>query len=235
MPLVAAYHRPQTIDEALTLLAQPHRVPLGGGTVINADRNPSSVEVVDLQGLGLSSISNSGGLTIGATATLFAVASNPSVPEWLQSVARAESPSTLRTLATIGGVVATASAESVLLAALLVSNAEVVFAGADAQPLPSVLASGVPEGAIVTAVMLSSDGEGAVASTARTPADVPIVAAVAHTSGALALTGVASTPQLVDPADVTAGLAPEGDFRGSPSYRLELARVLSARAKEALA
>ena len=42
-----------------------------------------------------------------------------------------------------------------------------------------------------------------------------------------ALTGVADTPVVVDDVDA---LEPPGDFRGSPSYRLHLARVLRRRA-----
>ncbi len=75
------------------------------------------------------------------------------------------------------------------------------------------------------------------AATGRTPADVPIVAAVARSgpsSVAVALTGVASVPVLVDPDAPIAELAPSSDFRGSAEYRLELARVLSARALEAV-
>ena len=29
--MIIAYHRPKTLDEALTLLTQPNMVPLGGG------------------------------------------------------------------------------------------------------------------------------------------------------------------------------------------------------------
>ena len=73
----------------------------------------------------------------------------------------------------------------------------------------------------------------AVARTGRTPADVPIVAAYGRrtTDGfvAMALTGVAEHPVLVDVFDPTAGLDPAGDFRGSREYRLHLARTLTAR------
>ena len=45
----------------------------------------------------------------------------------------------------------------------------------------------------------------------------------------VALTGVASTPVLIDPGDPTSGLEPLGDFRGSADYRLHLASVLTDR------
>ncbi len=245
MPLPVAYHRPDTVEQALSLLSHPNRIPLGGGTVLNADREPSELEVVDLQALSLAGIETDGvRLRIGAATTLEAAATSDRVPAWLRSIARAEAPSTLRTLATIGGVIAGGCGNSVLLAALLVSDAEVELAGAPDQPLEALLAHGVPPGSIITAVTIDPKGEGVVARTGRTPTDVPIVAAVARTlpedpSGrnpgtSMALTGMADTPVLVDPGKPTAGLAPKGDFRGSAAYRLKLAAVLSTRAIKAL-
>ncbi|MEE9416624.1 MAG: FAD binding domain-containing protein [Acidimicrobiales bacterium] len=238
MPLVAAYFRPDSLDEALSLLAQPNRVPLAGGTTVNADRAHERVEVVDLQALGLSGISaDSDRVRIGATTTLAELADSPLMPAAVQRIAKAEEPSTLRTLATVGGTVASGNNESVLTAALLVCDAQVELAGADNLALTDLLASGVPAGAIITAVTVDPSGDMADAATGRTPADVPIVAAVARKSGvdtSVALTGVADTPVLVDPADPAGAISPPDDFRGSSSYRLELARVLTNRAIEAL-
>jgi CO/xanthine dehydrogenase FAD-binding subunit len=31
--MITAYHRPQTLEEALALLARPEALPLGGGTI----------------------------------------------------------------------------------------------------------------------------------------------------------------------------------------------------------
>ncbi|NOX28433.1 MAG: hypothetical protein GXP35_00040 [Actinobacteria bacterium] len=237
MPLVAAYHRPRTLEEALSLLAEPDHTVLAGGTTINADRDASDVEVVDLQALDLDAIVADGArVRIGAMATLGSVAESGLVPEWLQIIARAESPSTLRNLATVGGSVATRSGESLFLAALLVSDAYVEMAGADGQSLSALVEHGVPDEAIITAVSIDASGKGGTALTGRTPADVPIVAAVARTADGrttLALTGVAATPVLADPNDPTAGLTPPADFRGTAVYRLMLARTLSERAVEA--
>ncbi len=238
MPLVAAYHRPTNLDEALSLLAEPNRTVLGGGTTLNADREHSSVEVVDLQALGLDTISIEGDrLHLGATATLAAVCEHVLVPGALQEIARGEQPSTLRTLATIGGTVAVGDSESVLVAALLVHDAMVHSAGADPTSLSDLLAGGVPRGTVITAVTINPSGKTTTAATRRTPQDVPIVCAVARTSAAgsvLALTGVAHCPVIVDPADPTAGLSPAGDFRGSTNYRLGLSRTLAARVMEAM-
>ena len=53
--MITTYHRPQTLDEALTLLAQPNTLPLGGGTLLSHP-TPDPVSVVDLQALGLNAI-----------------------------------------------------------------------------------------------------------------------------------------------------------------------------------
>lgn len=238
MPLVAAYHRPTSIGEALALLAEPNRVPLAGGTTINADRAASDVEVVDLQSLGLDSIGFDGGrVRIGATATLDAVSTASAVPPALQRIARAEAPSTLRTLATVGGAIAAADSDSVLVAALLVHDANVEFAGGAEHPLRLVLRQGVSPGAVITSVSIDPRGDLADAATGRTPADVPIVAAVGRRvdrTVVVALTGVAATPVLVDPSAPATGLEPPGDFRGTAEYRRQLAQVLTARVIEAL-
>lgn len=239
MAQVAAYHRPDGLDQALELLASPGRVALGGGTVLNADREPPAVEVVDLQALGLDRIDGDGSrLSLGAMVTLDRVADEPAVPSWLQDLARAELPSTLRTLATVGGTVAAGGPESALLAGLLAAGARVELAGGEPCPLADLLVDGLPDGALVTGISVDGTGTAGIATTGRTPADVPIVAAIAHRGAdgtvAVALTGVAGTPVLVDPADPAAGLDPPGDFRGSPAYRRHLATVLTARALEAI-
>ncbi len=245
MPLVSGYHRPVSIEEALELLRSPRRVALGGGTTLNADRDPSDLEAVDLQALGLDKITTgeaSGRVRVGATATLEAVWRSELLPDSLRELARAEQPSTLRTLATVGGLVAKGSPESLLLAGLLAHDAEVELIAADddstsRRSLSGLLRSGLSPGALIIAVSVATTGQTAMASTARTPADIPIVAAYGRSSEtgvSLALTGVADHPVLVDPSNPAAGLAPTGDFRGSRDYRLHLAATLTARVNEEL-
>ena len=237
MPLIAAYHRPTTLEAALSLLSGQNRVVLGGGTSINANREASDVEVVDLQALGLDDITREGDrVRLGAMTTLGSVANCDLVPGWLQGIALAEAPSTLRHLSTVGGSVASRSGESRFVAALLVADATIELAGGAHQPLADLLRSGVPAGEIITAITIDPAGSVGEASTGRTPGDVPIVAAVARCANghtALALTGVANTPVLADPDDPTASLSPPADFRGSAQYRLTLAKILSKRAVEA--
>ena len=230
------------------MLGSPQRVALGGGTTLNADREPSDLEAVDLQALGLDGIAaaDGGRVRLGATATLDAVRRCDLLPDSLRELARTEQPSTLRTLATVGGLVAKASAESVLLAGLLAHAGRVELAGPNSEggagpsselSLAELLASGLPNGSLITAVTVEVSGRTAVARTGRTPADVPIVAAYGRQTDGfvdMALTGVADHPVLVDVFNPTTGLEPAGDFRGGPEYRLHLARTLTARVMEEL-
>ncbi|MFN3215424.1 MAG: FAD binding domain-containing protein [Acidimicrobiales bacterium] len=241
MPSVLAYHRPGSLDEATTLLAGPNRRALGGGTVVvpaaRRDRG-DGIEVVDLQGLDLAGVAVDGDrLDIGAMVRLGDLVTDDRIPALLRDLARRELPSALRNQATVGGTVALGEADSVLLAGLIVHDARVALHGQDSIAVGQSLAECVGQ-RLVTSISVAVDGHGAIAATGRTPADVPIVAAVARRSAddqvRLALTGVGPYPVEVDPADPTAGLAPTGDFRGSADYRIHLAGVLSARVLEEL-
>ncbi len=240
MPLVAAYHRPGSVAEALELLAEPQRVPLAGGTTLNADREPSSLEAVDLQALGLSEIRPLGDnrLRIGATATLDELRRCDLLPDSLREVARTEQPSTLRTLATVGGLVAKSSSESLLLAALLAHDCTVEIATLNGSTtthqtsLQELLSNAFPPTALITSISINTSGLAATAKTGRTPADVPIVAVYGRRhegTNTLVATGVGPTVTLLNPCNPTGGLAPVADFRGSRSYRLHLVATLAAR------
>jgi probable selenate reductase FAD-binding subunit len=231
--VIETYHRPATLEQALSLLETEGTTVLGGGTSLVAAGGPSAV--VDLQDLGLDSITLDGGrVWIGAMVRLRALVESDLVPAILRDLARREAPNTIRNAATVGGTVATRDPESELVAGLLVHEAEVtiVASGSTRSLAVSEYLHDGPSG-IITQISLESGGEAAAARTGRTPADRPIVAAVARRGDdggvRLALTGVASTPLLIDPSDVD-DLVPPADFRGSTEYRGHLATVLTARA-----
>lgn len=235
MANVVGYHRPASMDDALALLAapSPKRLVLAGGTVVNTDRSPEPVEVVDVQALGLSGIALDGDrLRIGAATTLALLSTDESTPGLIAELASRELPSTLRTLATVGGLVACADPESELLAALLVYVAKVTIVSTSGEAevdLADVLDSG-PGSGIISAVSIETGGVTAASRTGRTPGDSPIVAAVARRGPdgfvRLAASGVAGRPVLVQDHEA---LDPPGDFRGSSTYRRHLASVLAGR------
>lgn len=236
-----AYHRPTSVADAVGLLAAPNRLALAGGTTVRHDGGACPTEVVDLQVLGLDRITLAGDphgdvVRVDAMVTLQDLAENSAVPDLIRAAAGAELPSTLRTLATIGGTIGAAWANSLLLTSLLVHDTSVHFADGRSEPLAQTLAAGLDAGDLIVAVEAQTSGRTAVARTGRTPSDDPIVAAAARTTDdgiRLALCGIAQTPELVEVGDL-ARLEPPGDFRGSSEYRRHLAAVLSARVVEEL-
>lgn len=244
MARITAYHRPTSLNLALDLLMRPacQSVVLGGGTTISTAVQTESTEVIDLQSLGLSTIVCERGVArIGATATLQAIATDERLPHVVRVAARNAEPSTLRTLATICGSVASCAkgfgAENEFIASLLVFDASVTHqsrSGAHETELSQVLSNGLAADSIITAVTLSTDGVAVCARTGRTPADIPIVSVIGrrmddrHT---FAASGVSRVPVVFVDAE---SLDPPGDFRGSAEYRRHLAVELTARVRTAL-
>lgn len=238
MHQLVGYHRPTSVSDARALLEGENRIVLGGGTTIRHDGGGEPTEVVDLQSLGLDGIENEdSSLRLGATTRLQELADHALVPDVVREAAGLEQPSTLRTLATVGGTIGARDPESVLTTALLAYDAIVGFADERELPLGDVLRDGLAPGDLITYVDIANTGTGAIARTGRTPADKPIVAAVGRTSDGgvrIALSGVGAVPMVVDP-DKIEDLEPPGDFRGSTQYRRHLAATLSARVEGILA
>ncbi len=241
MPQLNAYHRPTSVNEALHLLSRPHinTAIIAGGTYIVPYMNEMVNEVVDLQAVGLTEVTFTGkGLTLGAMIRLQNILADDRMPSLLRQAARRKGPNTLRHAATLGGTIAAPRKSSELLAALLVLEAEVkVQTLSDTKNIPlTEFLRDIPTalgGGIITAVSMGTMGKTASARVARTPADAPIVAALArivdHNQIKLALCGVANTPVLVDPENVKAAINPGGNFRGSPTYRRQMAATLVQR------
>ena len=241
MPQLKAYHRPASTEEALELLARPNvnTMVVAGGTYVVPHMSEMVTEVVDLQGVGLTNVDFTGrSLMLGAMVRLQTIVEDQRSPDLLREAARQEGPITLRNAATIGGVVASPYKDSELLAALLVFEAQVsVQTMGDTKTLPLAdFLLDVPAalgGGLVTSVTLATLGKTASARVGRTPADAPIVAALARLDEddqiRLALCGVDKTPVLVDPDNVKAAVNPTGDFRGSTEYRRQMAATLAKR------
>ncbi len=239
MANVLNYHRPESFDAALALLTrgQPTRI-LGGGSHLVPSLTGDPTDVVDLQSLGLRGICEDGHLlALGAMSTFADLGACVALPSGVRELARREAPSTLRTLATVGGLVASGDADSELLASFLVMNATVTTIALDGRrttPLATLFAAGVSEGEIIVSINVDPSVTVLSARTVRTGMDRAIVAVVGARSGdgsiTLAATGAAGTPVIFsDPAE----LKPPSDFRGTNQYRLQLAAVLSTRVRSA--
>lgn len=238
-------HKPSDLPTALHLLNRPDvpTVALAGGIHLVPQLPKHVQELVDLQDLALDQMTgDEHTITVGAMTRLQTLVEHPDLPQVIREGARRSGPNTFRNQGTVGGVLVGAAADSELLAALLVYEAQVTvqrLEGEQRLALADFLA-GVPEhltGGLLTAVHFARHGAGAAARVARTPADTPIVAVVGRQLAdgelRLAACGVADTPLIIDPDHVTS-LQPPSDFRGSSEYRLHLVQVLCRRVQRQL-
>jgi CO/xanthine dehydrogenase FAD-binding subunit len=184
--MIIEYHRPETLAEALDLLARkdPLTVPLGGGSVLSQKRKPDFA-VVDLQKLGLNKIESEGQLLqIGATIPLQELADYAGLPESISGALREciehEASSNLRRVSTIAGMLVCCDGRSPLTTALLALDARLVWApGSELQALGDFLPLREPFGheRLLLGVRISSSPRLAVEMVGRTPMDRPIVCA----------------------------------------------------------
>jgi CO/xanthine dehydrogenase FAD-binding subunit len=196
--MITAYHRPNTLDEALTLLTQPNVIPLGGGTLLSKPTT-ASVEVVDLQSLSLDAVNKQGNnLEIGATVTLQQLLESEHCPDPLKSALKLETPLNLRNAATVAGTLVTCDGRSTFAAVMLAMDAKLEIKSLDKlelmemeidarPPKPDVETLGLGEflplraaqvqGKLITSVTVPLNGKLAFDYVSRTPADKPIVCA----------------------------------------------------------
>jgi CO/xanthine dehydrogenase FAD-binding subunit len=106
---VSGYARPESLDDALALLAEDGAVPMGGGTDLagQVDRGiRAPMLLVDLREAGLGGIEPAdGGVRIGASVTLAELATSPLVAPYaavVTAAAQAASP-LLRNVGTVAG------------------------------------------------------------------------------------------------------------------------------------
>ena len=125
--MITNYHRPKTLDEALTLLTQPNTLPLGGGTLLSHG-STDSVQAVDLQLLGLNSLTKTGNnLELGATLTLQALLESEHCPEALKSALKLEAPLNIRNTATVAGTLIACDGRSTFASVLLAMDSKIVI------------------------------------------------------------------------------------------------------------
>ncbi len=246
--MITTYHRPQTLDEALTLLSRPNTVPLGGGTLLS-HRQSDSVEVVDLQALSLNSIKKSGNnLEIGATATLQQLFEDVNYPEALKSALKLEAPLNLRNAATVAGTIVACDGRSTFVTALLALDSKLDIRVPKAKSQTSILGDYLPlrPRGLITSITIPLNIKFAFDYVSRTPTDKPIVcvALAQWQSGRtrLAVGGYGKVPRLAMDGTESNGIETAArnafheanDEWASAEYRMDVAATLAKRCKEKL-
>jgi putative selenate reductase FAD-binding subunit len=252
--MITTYHRPQTLDEALTLLTQPNTVPLGGGTLLSRP-TLDPVQVVDLQFLGLNTIARKGNdpstrsgqrLELGATLTLQALLESEHCPETLKPAIKLEAPINIRNSATVAGTLFSSDGRSPFATALLSLDAKLTIENRQS----SIINLGEflplrPRG-LITSITLPLNAKFAFEFVSRTPADKPIIcAALTQWSSdrtRLALGGYGKSPILAMDGTEADGLETAArnayheanDEWASAEYRMDVAAVLAKRCLESL-
>lgn len=244
--MITAYHRPQSLDKAIELLSHPNTFPLGGGTLLS-HRQSDSIEVVDLQALGLNSLKKSGNnLEIGATVTLQQLLEDANCPAMLKSALKLEAPLNLRNAATVAGTIVVCDGRSTFITALLALDAKLeqaIFDNSRAEYRTSNLGDFLPLRSknLITKIVLPLNVKFAFEYVARTPADKPIVcvALVQWPSGRtrLAVGGYGKAPMLAMDGTEAEGIDAAArnalheakDEWASAEYRQDVAATLAKR------
>jgi CO/xanthine dehydrogenase FAD-binding subunit len=254
--MITTYHRPQTLDEALTLLTQPNTVPLGGGTLLSHPTT-DSVQAVDLQSLGLNSLTKKGNpstgsgqaLEIGATTTLQALLENENCSEALKVAIKLEAPINIRNSATVAGTIVASDGRSPFATALLSMDAKLeqaMLKDSKVEFRTSNIGEFLPLRStnLITKIILPLNVKFAFEFVSRTPADKPIICAALTqwSSGRtrLALGGYGKSPMLAMDGTEADGLESAArnayheanDEWASAEYRMDVAATLAKRCLE---
>ena len=245
--MITAYHRPQTLEEALELLQRAEARPLGGGTLLS-QATPEAIEVVDLQALELNDIQKSGNtLSVGATSTLQELHDHELCPPALQTAIKLEATLNLRNAATVAGTIMAADGRSPFVTLLLALDTKLTVVSHTAEEKSLSLGELLStrndfRGQLITKMDIPAQAQSAFESVSRTPSDKPIlcIALAQWNSGRTRLTvgGFGKTPSLAmdgtesDGAETAARNAchESGDEWASAAYRMDIAAKLANRA-----
>ena len=246
--MITAYHRPKTLDEALTLLTQPNRTPLGGGTLLSRS-TAESVEAVDLQSLNLDTLEKQGNnLKIGATVTLQQLLESEHCPEALKSAIKLEAPLNLRNAATVAGTLVSCDGRSTFATVMLALDTKIETRYSSDDTQTSNIGEFLPlrPRGLITSITLPHNVKLAFDYVSRTPADKPIVcvALAQWNSGRtrLALGGYGKSPLLAMDGTEAEGIETAArnafheatDDYGSAEYRMNVAATLAKRCLESI-
>jgi CO/xanthine dehydrogenase FAD-binding subunit len=249
--MIIAYHRPKTLEEALTLLTQPDAHPLGGGTLLSKPTT-DPVQAVDLQLLGLNSLTKSGNnLELGATLTLQTLLESEHCPPGLKSALKLEAPLNIRNAATVAGTLVACDGRSTFACVLQAMDAKIeqaTFDNAKVEYIITNIGEFLPLRStnLITKIIIPLNVKLAFEYVARTPADKPIVcAALAQWNSGrtrLALGGYGKSPMLAMDGTEAEGVAVAAknafheatDDYASAEYRMDVASTLAKRCLESI-
>ena len=244
--MIIEYHRPQTVDKALSLISrmEPQTVPLGGGTALNRP-SKDPIAVVDLQELGLDTYEKRGNiLDLGATVNLQALLDNPEISPALRRAIRHEATYNLRQAATVAGRLVACDGRSPFATAFLALDAQLTTQPDEEQiNLGDLLSMRIEllKGRLITKVAIPLNARLVYEYVARTPADLPIVCVTVAQwpSGRVrvALGGYGDAPSLAmdgptaEGAEIAAqnAYSHASDEWASGEYRKDVAGILTRR------
>lgn len=203
--MITTYHRPKTLDEALELLTHPNTLPLGGGTLLSKPTT-DSVQAVDLQLLGLDTLTQSGNsLELGSTLTLQTLLESEHCPEPLKRAIKLEAPLNIRNAAIVAGTLVACDGRSTFASLLLALDAKVTVMSEQSAEETINIGDFLPlreqiRGKLITKITIPLNVKLAFDYVSKTPADKPLVcAALAQWNSGrtrLALGGYGKSPML---------------------------------------
>ena len=261
--MITEYHRPKTLEEALTLLTHPNARPLGGGTLLSREKI-EPVQAVDLQLVGLGTLSQNGNnLELGATLTLQALLESEHCPSSLKQAIKLEAPLNIRNAATVAGTLVTCDGRSTFANMLLAMDAKIERATLGNMNIEYELVNigdflPLRSSKLITKIHLPLNIKLAFEYVARTPVDKPIVCVTLAqwNSGRtrMAVGGYGKSPMLAMDGTESDGkdtltsddllnsvqaaaknaFHEANDDYGSAEYRMDVAATLARRCVEAI-
>ena len=245
--MITQYHRPKTLTEALTLIAQPKTYPLGGGIMLNQFSN-DKYAVVDLQTLALNSIEKKGNmLEIGATTTLQDLLICTDTPEALKKAIQHEASLNTRNAATVAGTLVASDGRSPFATMMMGLDAKIALRNTNNEEENIQLGDFLPlrkeklEKKLITKISIPTNTKSSYEYVARTPADKAIVCAATNQWAAgrtrLVLGGWGESPSLAMDGKGTEGIEAAAknaahdatDAWASAEYRQDVAATLAKR------
>lgn len=249
--MIVEYHRPHSVEEAIELLTKSElkSVLMGGGTTINRySREPFAV--VDLQDIGIDLLQKKGNwLEIGACVTLHKLAEQTDIQEHLVAAIHHQASLNIRHVATVAGALVSSDGRSPLALAMLALDASLsIEPGNEQLALGDFLAlrERTLQARLITKIKIPLNVYLVCEYVARTPADLPLIAAAVARwpSGRtrVVLGGFATSPMLAldgpsgggESTAAANAYSHAGDQWASAEYRQEMAGRLVTRCISAL-